>query len=635
MKNAIKILFFLFPMLVLGQISDDEKQCKILNEKAMQIYLGNPDQAMKLLQKAEVIAKKVENDELIGLTIGNFAILKRMKGSFLESKKLSLEALTRVKSASNKATILNNLGACNRSLGLYNEAIKNYLNALKIYEQLNDLKRQGIVDDNIGMVFSALSQMDKAKIYHQKALDLFQQIGYKKGFSESLNNIAIALANQDSVPKALVYFRKSLRIEVDLKDQKGIAESINNIGGAHYYLGATDSAIFYFKKSAALELLLKNSSGVAQSHNNIAVVYLDKKQYPVAKKYIDSAYNYSVNSKIAADLMFSYQNYIQYYEETNNFVQANTFNKKYFNFKDSIQKIANFKEINELETKYETNKKEKLLAESKTELLEKDIAIKKSKYTVLTIAVFAFFLALIGYLIYRQQKLKNKQQEQEFELKSAITHIETQSKLQEQRLTISRDLHDNIGAQLTFIISSVDNIKQGFDIQNVKLNNKLGYISEFTKSTIVELRDTIWAMNNNQIDFEDLRARILNFTEKAKFAKENIDFKFNIDATLNEEQLSSIVGMNIYRTIQEAVNNAIKYSNADTIAIDAKRENGKIEIVVSDNGKGFDSITTEAGNGLLNMEKRIDDIHGIFSLESKIAQGTTIRITLDQQSLNR
>jgi signal transduction histidine kinase len=86
---------------------------------------------------------------------------------------------------------------------------------------------------------------------------------------------------------------------------------------------------------------------------------------------------------------------------------------------------------------------------------------------------------------------QNRQLEQESQLKLAISKIETQNKLQQQRLDISRDLHDNIGAQLTFIISSVDNIKYGFEIENPNLNSKLDRISNFTKSTIVELRDTI------------------------------------------------------------------------------------------------------------------------------------------------
>jgi len=174
-------------------------------------------------------------------------------------------------------------------------------------------------------------------------------------------------------------------------------------------------------------------------------------------------------------------------------------------------------------------------------------------------------------LIYRQQRLKNQQQEQEFELKSAISKIETQNKLHEQRLSISRDLHDNIGAQLTFVISSIDNLKYGNKITDSKINNQLTKISDFTKSTIIELRDTIWAMNNSEFKVEDLYARILNFIEKAKSAKDDIHFKFVIDDQLKSLTFSSVIGINLYRTIQEAVNNAIKYSEAKDIEVKVKK----------------------------------------------------------------
>jgi len=632
MKKVLILVLFLISVTASSQSSQEKLECERLNEKAMSVYTNDPDLALKLLKQAEVKSAKLKNNDLLALAISNLAILERRQGDFLESKKLAEKALKLTNLENIKASCLNNIGACNRSLGFYNDAIKNYLAALKIHEKRRDIKEQATVNNNIGMIFSTLGQLDKAKEYHQRALQLFLKLGNKKGLSESYNNMAIALANQDSVPKAIHYFRKSLRIEESLQDTKGIAESVNNIGGAHYFLQNRDSALYYFRKSVALEKSLNNITGIAQSFNNIALVLLDRKQYTVAKQYTDSAYNYSVKTKVSDDMIFTLQNYIQFYEETNNFEEANKLNKRFYKFKDSIEAIANIKGINELETKYQTNKKEKLLAENKATLLEKDIAIKNSRFIMIAIAALAFFIAFIGFLIYRQQKLKNKQQVQEFELKSAISHIETQNKLQEQRLSISRDLHDNIGAQLTFIISSVDNIKHGFNIQNVKLNSKLNYISEFTKATIIELRDTIWAMNNNEIDFEDLRARILNFTEKAKFAKENIDFNFIIDDSLNQQKLTSIAGVNIYRTIQEAVNNAIKYSDANTITIDAKSNENQMEITITDDGKGFDLKTAEYGNGLFNMQKRIEDIDGIFKINSETSKGTTVQILINKDT---
>ena len=240
----------------------------------------------------------------------------------------------------------------------------------------------------------------------------------------------------------------------------------------------------------------------------------------------------------------------------------------------------------------------------------------------------SLFVGLIGYLIYYQEKLKNTQQSQACELKQAINQIETQNKLQSQRLAISKDLHDNIGAQLTFIISSVETAKFAPELENTKLGNKLTQISDFTKDTIIELRDTIWAMNSSEISFEELQIRISNFIEKANDVSENSIFKFNIDANLSNLKLSSIIGMNIYRTIQEAVNNALKYANATEIVVAIDKVNDKININITDNGIGFDKDVIIEGNGLQNMQKRIEEIGGTFDIKSEPEKGTKIAILI-------
>jgi signal transduction histidine kinase len=295
--------------------------------------------------------------------------------------------------------------------------------------------------------------------------------------------------------------------------------------------------------------------------------------------------------------------------------------KKHIFYKDIILSVQTNAKIAELEVRFETNEKEKLI-------IKKENEVKNARNKLIIVSILAFFIGLIGVLIYRQQRLKNNQQKQEFQLKNAISKIETQNKLQEQRLTISRDLHDNIGAQLTFIISSVDNIKYAFPIKDLNLNQKLNTISEFTKATILELRDTIWAMNFNEITFEDLHSRILNFVEKAQSATANINFKFIIDSKIEQIKLSSVLGMNLYRTIQEAINNAIKHASAKNISIEINSDNTFITVLINDDGIGFDEELIKKGNGLLNMEKRIEEVKGTINFSKNETNGTQIEIRI-------
>ncbi len=135
-------------------------------------------------------------------------------------------------------------------------------------------------------------------------------------------------------------------------------------------------------------------------------------------------------------------------------------------------------------------------------------------------------------------------------------------------------------------------------------------------------------MNTNEFRFEDLSSRIYNFIEKAQSAKENIRFQFVIDDNVKDTTFSSLEGINLYRTIQEAVNNAVKYAEANAIAVHVLREAEKIKIEIKDDGKGFDIDEADYGNGLYNMKKRIEEIDGVFQIHSEISKGTTVTVAL-------
>jgi signal transduction histidine kinase len=240
---------------------------------------------------------------------------------------------------------------------------------------------------------------------------------------------------------------------------------------------------------------------------------------------VNKANQMSKKSENLIEIVQLWDNYSLLYASKNQFKQAYQYKNLFSKYKDSLLNKENIKAVEEINTKYQTVQKEKKIIQQQAEAKQKNVYL-------IGLSVLALLTGLIGFLIYKQQKQKNQQLAQENELKAAIVQIDNQNKLQEQRLSISRDLHDNIGSQLTFIISSVDNIKYGFDIINEKLDTKLTNISNFAKDTIVELRDTIWAMNSNEISFEDLEARINNYIEKAKDAKDDVSFSFAFDETI-------------------------------------------------------------------------------------------------------
>lgn len=519
-----------------------------------------------------------------------------------------------------EALCYSDLSWCYYFNGNFDENIKYSLQAIKLFEKLKHTEFLAREYGELGFRMSKRHPV-KGLYYMQKGMKISESNHHIQPLLSIYNNYGTLKKNEKQIDSALLYFKKCLQLKQQIKDKAGIPYSLNNIAEIKIEQRKFKEAKELIHQAFNLRLELDDYYGISDSYAYFGDLYQAEGKYELAIKNFKSsvaiANKYGFNNlQRHGYLMLS-----QCFEKLNNSTEALENYKKHIQFKDSILNKESNDKIAELEVKFETKEKEKLL-------LEKEIEVQQSRMKLIVSFGLIGMTIVVGYFVYRQQKLKLKQQEQEFELKNAISEIETQNKLHEQRLTISRDLHDNIGAQLTFIISSVDNLKFGFPGMEQKIQNKLNAISDFTKMTIIELRDTIWAMNANEFRFDDLSARIFNFIEKAKSAKSEIQYKITIDEQVKQLKFSSLEGVNLYRTLQEAINNAIKYSECTELNVQVTRQDSILMIQIFDNGIGFDIETIDFGNGLYNMKKRIEDIGGEIQIDSLVHKGTCISIYL-------
>lgn len=220
----------------------------------------------------------------------------------------------------------------------------------------------------------------------------------------------------------------------------------------------------------------------------------------------------------------------------------------------------------------------------------------------------------------RYKKLRD---EKEYQQKLVY---EGQLKLLHERASISRDLHDNVGSQLSVISSSLDNI--GFLVEKQKLTSeKVEAVNEFVREAIQSLRDTIWATNQETFSLAEFRARVQQYIHKY-YQSETYQIVINFDEI--EKNLNSSKTLNLFRVIQEALNNAVKYANPTLISVNLKIIKGQILLEIIDNGKGFDVAKTkeEPHYGLMNIQKRVNEIGGKLTIKSSIGEGTKIEVIL-------
>jgi len=230
--------------------------------------------------------------------------------------------------------------------------------------------------------------------------------------------------------------------------------------------------------------------------------------------------------------------------------------------------------------------------------------------------------------LFRNFRAKAKLQKEQLELENKLLEEQSNYKIQEQRLDISRELHDNVGSQLTFIISILDNLKSSSIQFDEAIDKKIDSLTNFANKSISVLRDTIWVLNSKQLSLSELKSRMTNFIKDASESVDTIHFQFDFDIQ-NDVELSSKQAINLYRILQEIVNNAIKHANASTIKIAVLQVEDELQITLSDNGVGFDYESKKKKSfGLTNIQNRVQELNGSLQVASTEEKGTHYFITV-------
>jgi len=198
------------------------------------------------------------------------------------------------------------------------------------------------------------------------------------------------------------------------------------------------------------------------------------------------------------------------------------------------------------------------------------------------------------------------------------------------RERIASDFHDDIGAALSSIsiFSEVADTQLEERMPHEQTREIVAHISTQSRAMLDAMDDIIWAVNPQNDHFKDLAVRMREFAIPLLEAR-NIQFDINIQPDVVNSRINMEARKNIFLIFKECINNILKHSGCAAIKISAIRSNGQLEIIVSDNGIGFDLAAENTRNGLKNMQKRAREINGVVHVSSKPGEGTVTRLVLN------
>lgn len=220
--------------------------------------------------------------------------------------------------------------------------------------------------------------------------------------------------------------------------------------------------------------------------------------------------------------------------------------------------------------------------------------------------MFLVFVILVAFIANFRARQKQKAAENKLKTERAISN---------ERERISRDLHDSIGARLTKIISDLDIMELQTEIKNKPISiEELSKTRAYTQDTINNLRETIWTLDSKIVRLQDVFHQSKKYIDR--YLPESIAFNIHMDDDLFQKQINPEVAVNIFRIIQEMTQNMLKYSKANQFSVNFTSDKN-IKLTVADNGVGFDFQTVSKGEGLKNIQRRVNEIHGELEYENQ------------------
>ena len=618
-------VMLLFVLLSYGQkdsdfLNENKKlfeQLNILSKKKF----DNETTSLKAIESLEAKVKNQNVDSLFGLYYrtkfthyNNF--LKRDLA--LKSIELSINYYKKANNLKQVALSIMNKGNLSLWQSDNKKALLNYFEALKITEKNKFHYQSGLLYKNIGVVFSNQNKQKEALEYANKALAVFLNLKDDQQIAGAYINVGNCYYNQYDANNALENYKKAEKLSVKMNNLENLSLVYNNIGSVYVEdKGDTIQGVNYLKKSIEMRTQLKDLNGLIFSYNNIANIYIGLKKFDLAEENMVKAKQYAIEANNDRELTESFRLFSYLNEAKKDYKQALHFHKLYLKQKDSLINVQNNKDVKELDVKYQTKKKEKQILQQQAEVKQKNIWL-----------LLVSSVALLGIILFRNFRVKSKLQKEQLILENKLLEEQANYKIQEQRLDISRELHDNVGSQLTFIISILDNLKSSSVKFEESIDKKIDTLSNFANKSISELRDTIWVLNSKQLTLSELKSRMLNFIKDAGDSVDKTQFHFNFEIE-NDVQLSSKQAINSYRILQEIVNNAIKHADAKDVFVSVNQNQNTIEMEISDNGTGFDFEQKKKKSfGLTNIKNRVEEINGSLKVTSNSENGTIYSITI-------
>ncbi len=621
-------------------LKEDSSKIRVLKRMVFIWTDINPDSAKIYIKQLRSVGEKINNPEGIIYADVKLAELYNMNGDYAEAMKINTANLTY---ALEKGTVYQTADvyktmAMSFSMQEKNDSALNYyLKALKVYEDKNDSLSMAKVMTNMAVVQDNMGDHEKAIEYCTRSATIFKHKD-RNAYLVTLTNLALYQA----------YAKQFFNSENNYKEALAIASQDSNYNSlAHIYSDLVDVAYwqkkygemmpyaFHFEQLAKT---MQNDYIILRSKLSMGKALFFNKKFEEAEVYFTDALKLSDQLQDNALLKDVYGMYSYLLLKKGNVQAFDVYRQKI----DSLVALENkdliTRTTKELETQYETEKKD-----NQIKLQSANIRQKKLWNYVLAGTIAA--LAIISFIAFRNYRNKQKllekekvlQQQQILQLEQEKQLAATQAVLQgqdEERSRLAKDLHDGLGGMLSGVKFSFSNMKENM-ILTPESHQAFARNMDMLDGIVHELRRVAHNMMPESLIKFGLDTAL---QDMCNYVQQTGALKVNYRSLgLQGRSVDQNIAINIYRIVQELLNNIMKYAKASEAMVQVAYGNNNFSVTVEDNGIGFDTAILEVegqghGMGWSSIRNRVNALKGTLDVQSSAQKGTSVFIEFNIQS---
>lgn len=546
------------------------------------------DSAYYYYKESEKVFHKLKNKDRLAKVHYNKAYLLFYEGNYIESEIEVIKALNYLEDSKNLITkyrCYSLQGSNHLELEEYEKALIYFKEASNVLIELQKQKKDidSFYDYNITNIIDICNVYDEQKNYSKAVMELKKILksnqvqDFPNLYHAVIGNLGYSLMKDGKYEEAREYFKKAIELTKNNKNTQGYLYKIINYGEYHLLTKDTLKARELFNEALQLSKKLNNGKEILKTLDFLSVA-----------------------------------------DKTN----ASNYKTEYIRINDSIIKKQRENREKFARIEYETEKVE----EANKVLSNKNLSLLLG----LTITVVVFLITLIiRNKIARKKELYLVQQKEKAneELSNITKEFQfglVKAKEQEQD-RISKELHDGIVNQIYGIRMILGSLNKNTDEKSQKKRSE--YLKELQK-----LETEIRALSH------DLNSDFSKYVGEFKFLLEqliqknneigNTIFYLDVSSTINWNNYSSLIKINIYRILQELLQNVNKYAEAKNCFIGISKMNNNLIVEVKDDGIGFDLKNVSSGIGINNIKERVKTINADLQIESDNLEGSRFNITI-------